>query len=205
MLPPQDVMNKAVQRLGLELQRAPKLSDSFVLETSRSRDEVLARYQPIFSPENIGIIAKEDFRSFLVPKNNKHWYGLQRRGSIMTENMDKLREALKILVDESVPVQQRLDIILSPKRPKVKGLGPAVVTAILLIDFPESYGAMNNISLKGADKLGLMPKFIGSETFGERYLEFNEMLLTVSHQLGVDLWIMDMLWYMVLGKDHWKK
>jgi hypothetical protein len=210
MLPDSDTIKKAVTRLQIELNKALSRDKDFLLKVNRGRDEVLARYQPIFSSENVVAITEEDFRSFLVEKNNKHWSGLQRMGPAMTEDMDKLREALKILVDESRPIQQRLDIILPKNGPKVKKLGRAVVTPILLVVYPDKYGPMNNTSVGGAEKLGLMPKFTGNETFGERYYAFNQMLLAVSSQLGVDLWTLDMLWYDLLemkedqepGEEH---
>ena len=85
--------------------------------------------------------------------------------------------------------------------PKVKKLGRAVVTAILLIVFPDKYGVMNNTSVSGAQKLDIFPKFNGNESFGERYAAFNQVILTISQRLGVDLWTLDMLWWEVLQPD----
>jgi len=44
-------------------------------------DGVLARFQPVFSPEHVSEITDEEFKSFLLDKNNHHWSGLQRWGS----------------------------------------------------------------------------------------------------------------------------
>jgi hypothetical protein len=201
MLPDPATIQKAVATLTIVHKNALNRIESPTHDTIHARDEVLARYQPIFNSEAVGTISEEDFRSFLIAKNNKHWNGLQRLGPRMTEDMPKLREALTILVDETRPLQKRLDTILPKSGPKVNKLGRAVVTAILLIVFPDKYGPMNNTSVEGAEKLGLMPRFTGNETFGERYILFNEMLLTISRQLGVDLWTLDALWYEYLGME----
>ena len=44
----------------------------------------------------------------MLLKNNKHWSGLHRLGSRICENIERLREALLLLLDESVPIEGRL-------------------------------------------------------------------------------------------------
>lgn len=202
MMPSPETIQKGVAQLKIHLELIHKKVESPAYLTIIQKDEIFARFQPIFNPENIGTISKDDFRSFLILKNNKHWSGLQRMGPGMTEDMGKLRQALKILVDESQPIQKRLDSLLPRSGPKVKKIGRAVITAILLIEYPDKYGVMNNTSVSGAEKLDLMPTFTGKETFGERYSAFNNMLLTVSRQLGIDLWTLDSLWYEVLSPER---
>lgn len=79
------------------------------------KDEVLARFQPVFSPGHISDLTKAEFESFLLFKNNHHWDSLHRVGKFMTEDMDLLREALATLVDENRPVRDRLNE-LRPER-----------------------------------------------------------------------------------------
>ena len=79
----------------------------------RQKDEsdVLERYGYMFTPENLDLLTKEDFKSFLSIKNNKHWEGIHRQSNIITRDMDKLKKALKILLDENRPLKERLDFI----------------------------------------------------------------------------------------------
>lgn len=65
----------------------------------RAKEEVLARYQAIFSPDHISHLTEEAFRSFLYFENNKHWTGLYRQANRLTADMEALRGALAILVD----------------------------------------------------------------------------------------------------------
>ena len=47
------------------------------------REEVITRFQLLFSPEHIPTLTAEEFQSFLRAENNRHWSGLQgRRGQL---------------------------------------------------------------------------------------------------------------------------
>jgi hypothetical protein len=46
------------------------------------RDPVIERFQKSFSPGSISDIREEEFRAFLIGKNNHHWSGLQRIGQV---------------------------------------------------------------------------------------------------------------------------
>ncbi len=163
-----------------------------------SKDEVIARYQPVFSPDNVGHVTEDEFKGFLLFKNNKHWSGLHRQGNTLCEDMSRLRKGLQILVDESRPLAERLDELV-PKsgQPYVKRLGKAVVTAILQVTYPEKYGIYNGISEAGLAQLGFWPEFDRGASFSERYLAINRILIGLAQELGVDLWTLDSLWWRV--------
>jgi hypothetical protein len=77
----------------------------------------------------------------------------------------------------------------------VKGLGQAVITAILQIEHPEKYGVLNNTAEAGMRAVGVWPEFPRGGSFGERYEIVNRVLLDTASELGVDLWTLDMLWW----------
>lgn len=165
-----------------------------------ARDEVLARYQPIFSRENISHLTEEDFTSFLHPKNNKHWNGFYRQKRELTADMSALRQALSILLDESRPIDERFDRVVSASM--VKGLGKGLATAILLVAYPDRYGVWNNTSQDALKRIGIWPKFEPGTTLGKRYALINKLLRRLSHELGVDLWTLDCLLWGVLKKKR---
>lgn len=106
-----------------------KASDEDILHTIIDpRDEVLARFQPVFSQENAAKITEQEFKEFLRFENNKHWSGLQRMGPKICSDMSALRNALTMLVDEEQDLQQRLDAVAT----SIHGMGKAIITAILL-------------------------------------------------------------------------
>jgi hypothetical protein len=118
-------------------------------------------YGRYFRPENLGNMKQDGFRDFLLLKNNKHWSGIHRQPQIY-EDMNRLRECLGILLDESQPIEKRLDIIMPKgKPPFIPGLGRAVLTPILMCVYPDKYAVYNRIS---GEALNLMKsRRIGSE------------------------------------------
>lgn len=170
------------------------------LDITTHRDEVLHRYQPIFHPSNIPSLTKADFESFLLFRNNHHWTNLNRVQKYMTANMVVLRQALTTLLDESHPVRERLNQI-RPERyfgqhSMVSHLGTPVLTAILMVVHPDKYGVWNNTSDNGLQIVRLWdPRWEGDPS-GDVYEEMNQIFLQLSHNLKIDLWTLDALWWM---------
>ena len=161
-----------------------------------AKEEVYSRYGTLFSPEEIPNVTEDEFRSFLLFRNNKHWDGIHRQGSQVCSDMDRLREALSILVDETRPINERLNQ-LRPKAgpPYVPGLARSVLTAILHVVFPDDYGVWNNTSMAGMQALGVWPEFERGAAFGDRYVEVNRVLRFLAGELPTDLWTLDALWW----------
>lgn len=159
-----------------------------------ARDEVLSRFQKVFSLGNLDKLKDKEFRDFLSSKNNKHWSGLQRLGS-MCDDMERLKNALRILLDESRPVQDRLNDLVPGKSAYVPKLSRAVLTPILLICHPTKYGAWNRISENAMKSLKIWPDFERGLSFGERYERINGVMSVVANAIEVDFWILDALWW----------
>lgn len=162
-----------------------------------NRDAVITRYQPIFGLENIAYLSEEDFRSFLYFENNRHWSGLYRHVTTLTENMDALRESLAILLDPEQPLVNRYDWAVS----RIKGLGKAVATAILLVSSPTEYGVWNNTSERALRHLGLWQEFVKGRTPGQQYETINKLLVRCAEDLKIDLWTLDALMWGVLPDE----
>jgi hypothetical protein len=90
--------------------------------------------------------------------------------------MAKLRESLAILVDESKKIERRLDEIMEKNSPNhIKGLGLAVLTAILMCAYPCKYAVYNSISEAALKQLSEDLPSNGS--LGEQYVELNKKCL----------------------------
>src|SRR5437773_7340789 len=74
-----------------------------------ARDEVIRRYQDVFSDSNLPSLSEADFRGFLNFGNNRHWNHLDRLGPRICRDMPRLRRALQTLVDENRPIGARLN------------------------------------------------------------------------------------------------
>lgn len=123
------------------------------------RDEVLAKYQPIFNSEKVGDITVNEFQSFLRFDNNRHWTQLHRSGDSACRDMNSLREGLKLLLDESKPIAERLTDSIH----MIHGVGKGITTAILMVAYPNKYGVWNNRSEKALMTIGIWPDFSAGE------------------------------------------
>jgi len=95
---------------------------------------VIERFGKLFNLINLNMLTKENFRSFLLIKNNKHWDGIHRQVNMITEDINKLKKGIRILLDESKPIRERLDFLFPKgKSNYIKGLGRAVTTPILFV------------------------------------------------------------------------
>ena len=167
-----------------------------------AKAEVLKRYQQIFRLGALDKISEEQFQSFLRYDNNYHW-PLQRGGGAITEDMNKLHKALEILLNESKPIEDRLNQLFPSGEAYVPHLGKAILTAILTIVYPDDYGVWSGTSEKAAKELGIWPNFPRGLSLGDRYKEFNANALQMSKKLDTDLWTLDgLLWRVVKPIDN---
>jgi hypothetical protein len=158
----------------------------------QAEQEVIARYGELFNPKNIDNLTADDFKSFLLFKNNRHWSGIFRYENLVTIEMARLREAIRILVDESQPLEKRLNVLYPPNKPNyIKGMGKAVATPILLVVYPDKYGVWNEPSQQGLKRLNLLPQFSRGASFTEKYVKINKVLNDLARQYNLSLWQVD--------------
>jgi hypothetical protein len=126
------------------------------------RDQVLARFQTMFSADHISELSADEFKSFLLFENNRHWTGLHRQGTRMCFDMTKLRLGLSTLLSEDIPLAKRLNEAIKD----VHGMGKNIASAILLVAHPDKYGVWNNRSEAQMRQLGMWPTFERGDSFG---------------------------------------
>jgi len=162
------------------------------------RDGVLARFQPLLTPEHIPGLSADEIRPFFYIEHNHHWSGLNRQVNRVCDDMTILREALLVLVDESIPIDRRLD----EASHKVTGMGKAILTALLIVTYPDKYGVWNGTSEDGLVELGIFPDFARGTSFGAKYETINETLNKLASALEIDLWTLDALWWHILRDEE---
>src|SRR5271157_4941272 len=135
-------------------------------QIAQAKRDVVAQYGGEFSAANLEQLDRDTILGFLKFQNNHHWYGLERLGDQVTKGMSTLRQTLKLLVDETVPIGTRLARIRPQTGPPmVKWLGRAVLTAILQVEYPERYGVLNNVAEKALQDLALWPQGTKNQPF----------------------------------------
>ncbi len=164
-----------------------------------ARDEVLRKYQPMFSSDNLVDLTWEQFYGFLLFKNNRHWTGLNRAGSAIEGDFVLFKEKLHFLLDEEEPITDRLDSSLDKATGhKIKGFGKGIATAILTVAYPEKYAVWNGTSEGAMIQLGVWPKFERKQSIGSRYEQINAIIGQMAGEVGVDLWVLDALFWRAL-------
>lgn len=160
------------------------------------RKRVYQEYRIKFNVEGLDALEKEDFLEFLQFRNNFSWIGLYRWGNRAAENMKQVRNALKVLLDEEIPIRDRLNKILKrDSQSHVDGLGKNLATSILMVSQPDLYGVMNEKALDAIAILGRI--FRVSSNPGRSYEGFNEYLRELATKLNTDLISLDgFLWYL---------
>jgi hypothetical protein len=161
--------------------------------------EVCGYFQVIFSPRGVATLTKQDMTGFLSFRQNKRWRELSKED--VTNDMDALRAALAVLIDESRPVAERLNV-LEPGRgaAAVPFLGKAKLTAILLVTRPREYGVWNDYSERALRGLGLMPDFAAGAAdrptvtrLGDQYALVNAALKKLADDNRLTMWQLDII------------
>lgn len=189
--------NEALGKLRATLARF-KPGQKTYDEIVGTRDQVFARYQPIFSANHVAEVTKEEFTSFLYIENNRHWSGLYRQGLGAAGDMKTLRQALSVLLDESRPIRERFPEAIG----MVRGFGKAIATGILTVAYPDKYGVWNNTSEAALRQMGLWPGVERGEGPGVRYEKVNALLTRLRKDLGIDFWTLDVLWWFLLEPER---
>jgi hypothetical protein len=157
-----------------------------------SREQVFAKYRPIFSVEHVPELSRDEFTSFLYFENNHHWSGLYRKGLQAAEDMERLRAGLGLLLDQNKPIRDRFSKALE----QVLGIGKGIASGILLVAYPEQYGVWNNASESALRQLGIWPTFEKGEGIGAKYERINALLTRLKCDLDTDFWTLDaLMWY----------
>ena len=161
-------------------------------ERLANRDQVLSHYKPIFSLENIRNLDFSTLNDFAQFEKNKHWKNIFRRSEKVEANFDSVRKALEILVDSSLGPS---DIRLINSFNNAKGLGPAILTAILYIENPDDCAVLNGISYAALANLDLVNFGEDTNSLVNNYKRANSIILNLKEKTGLDLWTLDWVFY----------
>jgi len=185
-------LEEAIKKTKAEWDSNPKLK--------QDRDGVIAKYGEVFKLENIDSLTQEKFQEFLRFKNNKHWSKLDRPGGSLVKDMSKLKAALKILLDESIPFTDRIRRVRDKSsNDYTPFLANAIYTPILLVTNPQKYPIVNLPVAEALDELGLysIKKFKSSEEEWDSIPQMQEIIQDIATKNGLDLWQMDWVWWKI--------
>jgi hypothetical protein len=183
------------------LRSQPWERDHFdIIRDRTAREEARTRVATILAPELVGGTDPGTLLGLLRDVNRHHRTG-NGRGVPEDSDAIRLREALTILVDERLPLADRLDRLRPPGGvAMVKGLGPSVITSVLHLIDPDRYGILNATCVSVLRQLGVHPELPTSASLAVRYEAVNRVLLRLASALGIDLGLLDYLFWRVQPK-----
>lgn len=169
-----------------------KAAERNVLKLRLEEQELLGYWAVIFSPKGVATLTKQDMTGFLSYGQNKRWREISKDN--VTADMERLRAALTVLIDESRPLAERLNM-LEPGRGllAVAHLGKAKLTPLLLVSNPSKYGVWNDYSERALRGMGLFPEFKDEWRLGEQYEAVNDVLLELADEYNLSLWWLDII------------
>lgn len=163
-------------------------------ENKKNEREVIEKFGKIFNLNHIDELSWDEFRDFTLFKNNHHWRNMQRANGVLKRDFNILKEALKVLLNENLPIKDRLEKTLPKDAPlKAEGTGPAIFTAILTVAFPNKYAVYNNITIK-ATNLVFKDEHFSRNHFIDEYEHFNKKANEIAKKNAITLWEMDWVW-----------
>jgi hypothetical protein len=172
--------------------RAFKESTPAVMALRLEEQEVCGYWGVIFSAKGVASLTKQDMTGFMRFEQNRRWKDISKEN--VTADMEALRQALAILVDDSRPIADRMNAI-EPGRGEfaVAHLGKAKLSAILLVTHPREYGVWNDYSERALRGIGLFPDFTEGLSFGEQYASVNSVLVRLAGEYGLTMWWLDII------------
>ena len=164
--------------------------------------QTIEKYGKLFSFNNIDNLTVEQFHEFCDIKNNHHWT-ISRHKTNLTKDMSKLRQSLKILLDESIPIANRLKRLRDNKNPDYQPfLGEAYFSPILLVTHPDKYPVYNGTVKDALNKMRLSKT--SSRHIWDRYPEIQTIVSGMAQSHDLTLWQMDWVWWKALGAKSFR-
>jgi hypothetical protein len=164
--------------MGLTNEQVGMLIDKFVItdqakswREQRLRDH--ERWTKWTDPSRFAGISddelKKQFLEYFNEGAGRYSFNAIYRDRIVRE-MAAFRHTLMFLLDESVPVEQRVNEVLETNgRHRLPGIGKGLATSLLMDLDPSKYATWNNKTEMGLEALGRMPEFERGNSWGQRY------------------------------------
>ena len=168
----------SVVNLKLSDQQVKILIDKFVsAEQAKTwREQRIAdhkKWKEWIDPEKIDTLSDEElsnkFLEYFNEGAGRHGFNAIYRDRIVRD-IDKFRSAMKFLLDESVPVNKRIEGVIDSNGARhIEGIGKGLASSILMDLDPKKYATWNNKTNMGLEALGRTPEFGRGDSSGERY------------------------------------
>lgn len=160
-------------------------------------------------PRKIGSMPDDKLRELFLDYFNRgagrHGFNPIYRDRIVRDK-GRFRETLGFLLDESVPVQQRLDSVVDRAGAHhIDGMGKGLATSLLMDLDATRHVTWNNKTNMGLAALGIEPHFDRGASYGERYMRVLDTLTHIrSQRAGLTFLDVDLFMHVVSAEQEGK-
>jgi hypothetical protein len=172
-----------------------KVNDTWTEEDSRKRDEFFTKYEKLFQLENIDSLTKQKFKNFWA-EAVFHWGGggRQNAGNITKgELWEVSKENLKIIVDESKPLSERIKQLRNTSN-QGNFIQSGTYSIILHMVNPKKHPTINDLTLNVLDELKLSSKKERKTEEWNWVPKLENTILKLCDENNVDTWKVDWVW-----------
>ena len=173
-----------------------KVNDTWTEEDSRKRDEFFTKYEKLFQLENIDSLTKQKFKNFWA-EAVFHWGGggRQNAGNITKGELWEIsKENLKIIVDESKPLSERIKQLRNTSN-QGNFIQSGTYSIILHLVNPKKHPTINDLTLNVLDELKLSSKKERNTDDEWEYIpKLENTILKLCNEINVDTWKIDWVW-----------
>lgn len=175
----------------------PLLAKVKTPEREAADQRLFSRFKNKFLAENIDRLTEQDFRDFTSFNLNEHWTGIHRQNGKILADFSRVKNALKHLLDESIPIEKRYHRVREGDL-RIEGLGSSILTAILATVYPEKY-CVQNTKVKNAFKeFGL---YESKRNAAERYSHYLKICTKLKQELNCSFLDLDYCWHLVFERN----
>ena len=172
-----------------------KVNAEWTEEDTRKRQDFFIKYGQLFQLENIDLLTKDKFQDFFAD-GIFHWEGgaNQNKGNIIKDkNWEQSKKNLKILVDESKPLSERIKQLRSTNNGG-KWIQAGTYTIILHMINPKKHPTLNGLTFNSLDRLKLSSER-ERKTEEWNYIPMLEnAVLQLCDENDIDTWKIDWVW-----------
>lgn len=134
--------------------------------------KLYANFQKMSAAHLVAILGSQDVLWSVYPQNRRiisEW---------IEDNVAETKNTLAYLLDETVPIEDRFDNLVSGNY-HIPGIGPFLATMLIAGIKRENYTVISNMNLQGIKRLGLI-ELQPSNVTGIDYVNFNKIMLKLS-------------------------
>jgi len=137
-------------------------------------------YNQFFTEESLNKATWEDFQEMGNHIHSFNSMGLAKKRALgrMNISLDAYRSAFKYLVSENDPINVTINNLYKKYNGEyvLPFFSDSAISELAVFAFPDKYIPLNNRDIRAAELLGLDFRKVRGETFGDKFLRFNNLV-----------------------------